>query len=137
MLQKSDLKKRFITGIIAMLVGFTAIFWGSWVFFLFVVALSVLISLEFDYMRKDNFNSIILAALPILTASHPELSLILLAIALAFPLFAKRFWLAASVLYIAVPAISLIWLREHEGGLAASCLRYSSPVAGWTRPSTP
>lgn len=119
MLPSNNIKKRLITGIIAIIIGFTAIISGGWVFFAFVLVLSVLASLEFDYLRKDNFSSIFLAALPILTARNIELSLILTLIALLFPLFAKKFWLAGSVLYITIPAIALIWLREQPHGLEA------------------
>ena len=113
-MQMSDLKKRFITGVAILVVSFALIFIGGWPFNIFVIALTALMSFEFDFMRKDGFKSFVLVAIPLLLAEKIEYALLATLIATAFPIAAKRWWLAASVVYLALPAISIMWLRNHD-----------------------
>ncbi len=114
-----DLKKRLISSLVVLVVAMAAILFGSWAFFAFILVLSFLISLEFDYMRGDNFRSFLLCAVPLLFAHEIELALALTLAGAALPLIARRWWMVVSVLYVTIPAVCIIWLRGQDYGLSA------------------
>jgi len=124
-MQASELQKRVVFGIIAAVVAGFAIYYGGSVFYLLVLIASAVASLEFDKMRGDGQISFIFCALPILLSYHPKFAALLIAVAIILVMvqqfMAKKYysWLLITILYITIPAISLLWLRNQEHGLEA------------------
>lgn len=122
-MQLSELQKRFVFGIIAAAIAAFAIYKGSSVFYLLVLAAAAIASLEFDKMRGDGQICFIFCAIPILLAYKPLVACVLVGLAIVLVMFLQVFlkkyyhWLMISIAYISLPAIAAIWLRGQEQGM--------------------
>jgi len=118
--QKNELQNRIIFGVIAAAIAALAIAQGGYVFFAFVILLSFIISREFDNLRKDGQLAFLYCAIPLLLSYHPGAALVVVFVAVSMVMVAqyqsKKLypWLTISILYVTVPAVSLIWLRMSD-----------------------
>ncbi len=121
----NELQKRFVFGIIAALVAAFAIYKGGSQFYLLILLAAAVASVEFDKMRRDGQICFIFCAIPVLIAQHPLVAFAMVGLAILLVVvqqfMAKKYysWLLISIVYISIPAISILWLRKQEHGMDA------------------
>ena len=119
---KSDLQDRIIYGVLAGVAALVVVSIGGILFYAAMIAVAILASLEFDKLRDDGKICFIYCAIPILAAHYFLLALALTLLAAIVILVQQHItkvtcpWLIVSVVYITLPVISLIWLRNQPNG---------------------
>ncbi|MCW5730579.1 MAG: phosphatidate cytidylyltransferase [Alphaproteobacteria bacterium] len=132
----SGLGARFLSALVLVPLALAAVWLGGWALILLVLAAGLLMLGEWHRMIGGRlFDFVHLAAslavvLAILLAGLGQVAPALLLLVVALPALAaiahgrdqSRGWVAFGAFYIGLPAVALIWLREHHvDGLLVVC----------------